>query len=259
MAIRAGPPLVNSGGEIVRLSGALSEFADALAKHYNKTRESILLEAIERGIPAVGAQLLYTTGKELPGDMARAMLDANPDAEPMRRVVREATRARGALQIQLDDLLQHCEEARERKEIVERVTELHRKLKGSWPKMWGSGVSTAKLKRQIAELEREAASGGAQASAAPPNREVPGPAAPRPVTATKPAPPEAAQTKGRQIAAVPSALHFHVTQHMRLRMEQRGVRLEDAEAVVRYGGKVQALGRGAHGGDRQKYSRPDRD
>jgi DNA-binding transcriptional regulator YbjK len=83
------------------------------------------------------------------------MLDTNPDAEPLLREVRNAKIAKGALQIQLDDLLEHCPEARARKEVVEKAMELHRKRHGSWPSLWGHGVNTAELKRQVAALTAE--------------------------------------------------------------------------------------------------------
>jgi hypothetical protein len=56
---------------------------------------------------------------------------------------------------------------------------------------------------------------------------------------------------------MPEALKFHLTQHFRLRMEQRGVRLEHAKNVVKYAQHTKPLGRGTHGGIRRKYSKTD--
>jgi predicted transcriptional regulator len=150
-AIRAGLPLVTRGGESVRMSGAVSDFVGELAKHYNRTRESILVEAVERGIRAVEAHAMYNApeGKEMGEGMIQAMLGANPDTQPLRIQVLNAKRERGALAIQLADLLQHCPEAQERKEVMERHLELYRAVYGSWPSMVGSGVSTAELQKQI--------------------------------------------------------------------------------------------------------------
>lgn len=155
-AIRAGLPLVARGGESLRLNGDLSDAVGALAKHYNRTRESILVEAVQKGIGAVEATALLHSPeeKEFPPEVLQLMHNSLPGAHPMRDVVQRAKRERGALQIQLDDLLRHCPGAQERKEVIERHMELYRAQHGSWPSMWGAGVSTEDLKRQIALLQK---------------------------------------------------------------------------------------------------------
>jgi len=176
-AIRAGLPLVKSGGEVVRLSGELADLVGELAVAYKRSRENILAEAVQRGIRAVNSFGAIEEARA--NGMNEAALAGFEQVEeldryPEKRAVRQVLREKGALQIQLDDLLQHCPEARERKETIERLVPLARQQRGAWPNMWGSGVSTAELKRQLAELEA-----GGSAEAAP----AAGTSAARPVTA----------------------------------------------------------------------------
>lgn len=56
---------------------------------------------------------------------------------------------------------------------------------------------------------------------------------------------------------MPEVLKFHLTQHFRLRLAQRGVPLEHAKNVVKYPQQVKPLGRGTHGGIRRKFSKTD--
>jgi hypothetical protein len=48
---------------------------------------------------------------------------------------------------------------------------------------------------------------------------------------------------------------FHLTHHVKLRMEQRGVPLEHVKNVVKYPDRVKPLGRGTKGGFLQKFSK----
>lgn len=152
-AISKGLPLVRSGGDVVRLDGALSDFAGKLAEHYGLSRESILVEAIQRGIHSTQAHLLYKSTKEIPPEVAELMLRSSGEKEPLLREVQRAKIERGALEIQLDDLMRHCPDARERKEVIEKLMHLEREKRGSTFNRFGKGVGTEELKRQLADLE----------------------------------------------------------------------------------------------------------
>ena len=169
-AIRAGLPLVKSGGEAVRLSGELSDFVGACASRGKRTRESIIAEAVQRGIRGVDTCLMIEEARAngIPeGALASVQAADEMDLYPEKRAVRQALREKGALQIQLEDLLQHCPEARERKETLEKLVTLARSVRGGWPSMWGSGVSTAELQRQLGALETEAKTKGLPTVPAP--------------------------------------------------------------------------------------------
>lgn len=162
-AIRKGLPLVKSGGKVVNLSAELAHFVASNAERFNRTEDSILAEAVERGVRAVELHALIEQLKAEGGmtdSAAEAMLKRSSlTVYPEQRAVREAMLERGELAIQLDDLLRHCPEARERKELIEKHGELIRKRYGTGPSMWGSGVSTEHLKQNIATFESEIAKG----------------------------------------------------------------------------------------------------
>lgn len=67
-AIEEGLPLVKAGGnaDVLTLDSDLSDFVNELAKNYKRKRNSILLEALRRGVRAVEAHLLYTSNDEIP-------------------------------------------------------------------------------------------------------------------------------------------------------------------------------------------------
>lgn len=154
-AIRAGLPLVKSGGDVVRLSGAISDHVGELSKLYKRDRERLLIDAIERGIHSTQAHLLYQPRDDISPEAAEGMLQCSGDKEPLLREVQQAKIEKGGLQIQLADLMHHCEDARDRKETIERHANLARKKYGSWPPMWGKGVTTEELKRQISRMEKK--------------------------------------------------------------------------------------------------------
>ncbi len=183
-AIRAGLPLVKSGGEVVSLDGELSRDVEEVSKLTENSRPKVLLESIRAGLQAflhkAMREKIVAAQNQKPENAAGllAVMDASPwNSNPLWQESRAMLAERGAVKVQLLDLLAEVPEARERKEVIERHANLFRQRRGSWPSMWGSGVSTAELKRQIAELEREAASGGAPRPAAPPEGDVSGSAA----------------------------------------------------------------------------------
>ncbi|MEO5802529.1 MAG: hypothetical protein ABIR24_03300, partial [Verrucomicrobiota bacterium] len=93
-----------------------------------RTRNSIIIEAIRRGIRSVDAHLLYSTPSEgIPPEMSQHMLDMNPDAEPLMREVRAAKIAKGKLEIQLDDLRRHCPGVQHRLDLMEKLAAFRRK------------------------------------------------------------------------------------------------------------------------------------
>jgi hypothetical protein len=61
---------------------------------------------------------------------------------------------------QFNDLLHHCRDARERSEVLEKLDKLNQWATGSGYSMWGRGVGTDELKRQVARREREAEAAG---------------------------------------------------------------------------------------------------
>ena len=162
-AIRKGLPLVKSGGKAVHLRAELAGFVASNAERFKRTEESIISEAVERGIESVALHATIAEAKK-EGTMSPAMAEhmlkqSSLTAYPEQRAVREAMQERGKLAIQLDDLLRHCPEARERKELIEKHAELTHKLYAGGPVMWGSGVTTEHLKQNIASFESEIAKG----------------------------------------------------------------------------------------------------
>jgi predicted transcriptional regulator len=161
-AMRKGLEIVQ-GGKVVRLSAELAHFVASNAERFKRTEQSILAEAVERGIKAVELHALVEQAKK-EGTMSEQAADAmlaqsGPNAYPEKRAVQEAVRERGNLAIQLDDLLSHCPEARERKALIEQHEYLMRKRYGTGPSMWGTGVGTDQLKKNIAVMEAEIAKG----------------------------------------------------------------------------------------------------
>ncbi len=164
-ALQSGIGHVQSGGaaDSLTLDSEISRFINELTKRYGKTRNSILFEAIQHGIRAVELyamiELAQKEGTISEGAAAAMMTQSGPDVYPEQRAVREAIRQRGKLAIQLDDLLRHCPQARDRMQLIEKHGELMRKRYGTGPSMWGSGVDTEQLKENIANLEEELAQG----------------------------------------------------------------------------------------------------
>ena len=156
-AIENGLPLVEAGGnaDVLILDGELSDFLNELAKIYKRKRNSILLEALRRGVRAVEAHLLYTSNDEIPPEVSKMMLNANPDAEPLLREVRTAKIDRGALKIQLDDLLRHVPEAKRRADAIQKLTAIRRQPGGiGGGSAWGNGLSTEEMEWQVAMGEK---------------------------------------------------------------------------------------------------------
>ena len=156
-AIEEGLPLVKAGGnaDVLTLDSDLSDFVNELAKNYKRKRNSILLEALRRGVRAVEAHLLYTSNDEIPPEVSKAMLNTNPDAEPLLREVRNARIERGALKIQLDDLLRHVPEAKRRADAIEKLTAIRRQPGGGGGgSPWGCGLSTEEIEWQISMSEK---------------------------------------------------------------------------------------------------------
>lgn len=156
-AIQEGLSLVKAGGnaDVLTLDGELSDFLNELAKIYKRKRNSILTEAVRRGVRAVKAHLLYNSNDEIPPEVSKMMLNANPDAEPLLREVRSAKIDRGALKIQLDDLLRHVPEAKRRADAIEKLTAIRRQPGGGGGgSAWGNGLSTDEMEYQIAMAEK---------------------------------------------------------------------------------------------------------
>lgn len=140
---------------MLAVDGETSNYADDLARHFKRTRNWVLLDAIRRGIRSVNVHLMRTDNDDVSDAALKSIVQSDPDAEPHLREVRNAKRELGALQIRFDDLLRHCPDAQERADIIERYVSLARQQHGSFPSMWGSGVSTEQLKKQLAALELE--------------------------------------------------------------------------------------------------------
>ncbi len=156
-AMLAGLPIVKAGGnaDVLTLDSEISDFVDGLAKIYKRKRNSILLEALRRGVRAVEAHLLYNSNDEIPPEVSQAMLNSNPDAEPLLREVRNARIERGALKIQLDDLLRHVPEAKRRADTIEKLTALRRQPGGGGGgSPWGCGLSNEELEWQVSMSEK---------------------------------------------------------------------------------------------------------
>ena len=156
-AIQEGLPIVKAGGnaDVLVLDSELSDFLNELAKNYKRKRNSILLEAIRRGVRSVEAHLLYTSNDEIPPEVSKMMLNSNPDAEPLLREVRSAKIDRGALKIQLNDLMFHVPEAKRRADAIEKLAELRRQPGGGGGgSPWGHGLSTAEIEWQISMKEK---------------------------------------------------------------------------------------------------------
>ncbi|MCU0783212.1 MAG: hypothetical protein MUF81_04020 [Verrucomicrobia bacterium] len=157
-AIRAGLPLVKSGGaaDVLTLDSESSKEADALASGHKRTRHSVLLEAIRHGIRAVDlyAMLEQARREGTPEGVLQAMEASHDlDAHPEKRAVKKAIAERAAFWIQVEDLVNHVPQARERKEAIERLIELRRSAK-DWPSVWGRGLSTEEVKWQVAMHEK---------------------------------------------------------------------------------------------------------
>lgn len=156
-AIRAGLPLVKSGGaaDVLTLDSELSRDVDAMAKAYKRTRNAILIEAIQKGARAVNVRGMYENAEHLSPEQAEMMIKTHPEVEPHLREVRVAKIAKGALQIQMDDLLRHVPEAKRRADAIEKLTAIRREpggMGGGPP--WGCGLSTEEIEWQIAMREK---------------------------------------------------------------------------------------------------------
>lgn len=152
MAIRAGLPIVKSGGagDSLTLDSETDREVMELVNYFKKTRSFVLLAAIRKGLTAVNGELLRNSSDPKEAEAAFIFRDKREDT-PLLEEIRKVKLERFEFEIQLLDLFQQCPEARERKEVIERVVALHRKQYGSWPSMWGKGVDTEELKRQIAK------------------------------------------------------------------------------------------------------------
>jgi predicted transcriptional regulator len=161
-AIRAGLPLVKSGGEVVRLSGELADSVGELVARFaeipgqKRTRDGVLAEAIQRGFRAVELQAMIEDGRARGMDEASlhgVLASHGLDTYPEKRTVREALLAKGALEIQLADLLANFPGAAARQQAIQQLIEL-RRAAGFWPKVWGCGLSTAEIQWEISMRER---------------------------------------------------------------------------------------------------------
>lgn len=156
-AIQEGLPLVKAGGnaDVMTLDSDISDFVNELAKIYKRKRNSVIIEAVRRGVRAVEAHLLYNSNDEIPPEVSKMMLNQSPDAEPLLREVRTAKIERGALKIQLDDLLHHVPEAKRRADAVEKLTTIRSQPDGSGGgSAWRSGLSTEEIEWQVAMAEK---------------------------------------------------------------------------------------------------------
>jgi hypothetical protein len=69
--------------------------------------------------------------------------------------VRNAKIARGALKIQLNDLLYHVPEAKRRADAIEKLTAIRRQPDGGGGgSAWGNGLNTEEMEWQIAMAEK---------------------------------------------------------------------------------------------------------
>lgn len=155
-AIRAGLPLVKSGGEVVRLSGELADFVGELATHHRRSREAVLASAVKHGLEAVNVELMVEEARAKGTDeasLAIILAHHENDLRPEKRAAHTAIRERAALQIQMSDLLQHCPEAMRRKESIEKLIEI-RRTGGQWLKVWGCGLSNEEIRWQIEMAEK---------------------------------------------------------------------------------------------------------
>ena len=48
-------------------------------------------------------------------------------------------------------------------------------------------------------------------------------------------------------------MNFHITKHLRIRMAERGLNLENLKSVIRSPGSVQQLQKGQHGGRLKRF------
>jgi metal-responsive CopG/Arc/MetJ family transcriptional regulator len=158
-ALRAGLEIVKAGGaaDVLTLDSELSQDIEAEAKRGNRTRNSVLLEAIRHGIKAVDTYQMIKEAKEKEGmddAMAQAILAHWAfDLYPEKRAVRVAMAERAVYWQQVWDLVTHVPEARERKEAIEKLIKMRLTTK-QWPKVWGCGLSTTEIKWQAAMLEK---------------------------------------------------------------------------------------------------------
>lgn len=156
-AIRAGLPLVKSGGaaDVLTLDSELSRDVDAMAKAYKRTRNAILIEAIQKGARAVNVRGMYENAEHLSPEQAEMMIKTHPEVEPYLREVRAAKIAKGVLEIKLMDLLDKVPEAKRRADACEKLTAIRREpggMGGGPP--WGCGLSTEEIEWQIAMREK---------------------------------------------------------------------------------------------------------
>lgn len=167
-ALRVGLRILEGGGsDSLTLDSETDHYVNLLANGYKRTRNGILIEAIRRGVAAVEAHLMQTDTNAVDPDIAKWAARSIHGAEPLLDEVRKAQLERFLIWNQFNDLLQHCPEARERKAVVEKLDALNRWATGSGYSMWGKGVGTDELKRQIAKREKEAAERGASVNPQP--------------------------------------------------------------------------------------------
>jgi metal-responsive CopG/Arc/MetJ family transcriptional regulator len=164
-AIREGLPVVKIGGkaDAIALDSALSAEVDTACGEIGLSRNKILLEAIRTGFQAFVtlkasekaslALLKDPKDKEL---ILRGVKNSyHLYDDPMAITCRQLIDERAEAVTRLEDILQNVPEARERHELVNRLTEVRRGPEGiGGPPLWRCGLSNAEMKWQLVMAEK---------------------------------------------------------------------------------------------------------
>jgi metal-responsive CopG/Arc/MetJ family transcriptional regulator len=163
-AIQEGLPILKAGAnaDVLALDSELSADVSTVSKETKTTRNKIILEAIRVGLQSVFWRLqrekIIDAQDQKPEEAAMlvsALEQSERRDDPMSRQVRAALIERGALKIQLDDLMRHVPEAKRRADAIEKLTANRRQPGGTGGgSAWGSGLSTEEMEWQIAMAEK---------------------------------------------------------------------------------------------------------